>query len=95
MRLAVFARDGGCLLRFGQVPEWGPCFGPATPHHLLKASQGGAYDDENVVCLCAAHNDMVEDRPLEARMFGLVVLPGRIDHTEAAARRARHLQSAS
>lgn len=90
VRSVVFRRDGGCLLRDGVIEglaPWGSCMGPDTAHHLLKASQGGDYDEDNLICLCAKHNDMVEDVPVLAALCGLVVRPGRIDHDEAAARR--------
>ncbi len=67
---AVFRRDGGCILRDGR---WGPCYGILTVHHLKKASQGGAYDEANLVALCARHNGKVEDEPTMAHAMGLVV----------------------
>ena len=80
VREAVFARDGGCLLSpWGRLNDegrdWGPCVGVLTPHHLLKASQGGAYSEDNLVALCAMHNSMIEDWPIQAERIGLVVRP--------------------
>lgn len=68
IRELVFARDGGCLAE----GVWGPCFGPLTAHHLLKASQGGKYEMDNLISLCAWHNAEVENRPDEAHYLGLV-----------------------
>jgi hypothetical protein len=68
---AVLERDGGlCQLRntFG-VPA---CFGPATPHHLVKQGQCGEDSLENEVTLCSFHNGWVEDHPDHARALGLV-----------------------
>lgn len=59
IRGAVFARDGyQCRLK--GIPGAGECFGGLTPHHVLKASQGGAYTEDNLVTLCAHHNDQIE-----------------------------------
>ena len=58
IRSRVFERDNGCVL--AGVPEAGPCFGHMTPHHIHKAGQGGAYTEENLVTLCAHHNDRIE-----------------------------------
>lgn len=78
VREAVFARDGGCLLSpwaplNKEGRDWGPCLGPLTPHHLLKASQGGAFTEENLVTTCSMHNSMIEDFPDAAHSIGLVV----------------------
>lgn len=53
----VFARDGR---RCRAAGLWDACHGPLTPHHVLKASQGGAYHRDNLVALCAHHNGLVE-----------------------------------
>lgn len=53
----------------------GLCFGPLTPHHVRKAGQGGAYDDDNLVPLCAFHNGLLEadaDVAALGRSLGLV-----------------------
>ena len=71
IRQRVFERDGGCVVRTN--PLWGPCWGGLTPHHRLKASQGGEFTEENLVTLCAFHNGMVEDAPNLAYASGLVV----------------------
>lgn len=68
----VFARDDRCLLRKIE----GACFGRRTPHHLRKRSQGGKWSMENVVTLCARHNDRVEDKPDHYHRLGLVVRRG-------------------
>lgn len=72
---AVFDRDGGCVLR-SRPDEAGECFGGPTPHHLLKASQGGGWTVDNLVTLCRFHNGWVEDRPEHAWQLGLVVRRG-------------------
>lgn len=94
VRRAVFKRDGGCIVRaLGEmriVSEGVPvpgCFGPPSAHHLLKASQGGAYTEENLVTLCVGHNDWVEDQPRAAYALGLVIRRG--DHPADALRRRR------
>lgn len=93
VREQLWKRDGGeCILddrRHAHLLT-GQCFGGATPHHLLKAGQGGAYQLDNLLTACVGHNTWVEDHPDRARDLGLVVLRGRIDHTEAARRRAAH-----
>lgn len=66
----VFRRDGGCILREQTSHR---CFGPPTAHHLLKASAGGGWTEDNIVCLCAGANTMVEDQPDWARNMGLVI----------------------
>ncbi|MDE2096428.1 MAG: HNH endonuclease [Patescibacteria group bacterium] len=78
IREAVFARDKVCQWPVSYGGQFGfalcasKCFGPLTPHHLLKASQGGQYSMENLVALCARHNQEVEDHPMMARALGLV-----------------------
>jgi hypothetical protein len=75
IREAVFARDSH-LCRLRGVQEAGECFGVLTPHHVRKASQGGTYSPENLVALCAHHNEQLEaDADLDrlARQLGLVV----------------------
>jgi 5-methylcytosine-specific restriction endonuclease McrA len=58
-RAAVFERDRyRCQL--AGLPGAGHCFGGLTPHHRLKASQGGAYSLENLVTACAHHNGLLE-----------------------------------
>jgi hypothetical protein len=73
VRAVVFTRDDyRCRLAGIAVPDVGPCWGPLTPHHLRKASQGGAYTADNLVALCAGHNCWVEDHPDTAHRLGLV-----------------------
>jgi hypothetical protein len=93
VREAVIRRDGGCLLRRQplRLGSMASCFGRPTFHHLWKAGQGGAYTEDNGVCLCVMHNDAVEDDPPTARMLGLVVSRRYgINQVEAAARRQLH-----
>lgn len=85
---AVFARDGGCLLR-GHQHLTGLCSGRLTPHHLRKAWKGSGYTMHNLVALCAGHNGWVEDHPHMAWGLGLVVLNGgATGHAWAAMRNA-------
>jgi hypothetical protein len=56
------------------ITYWGECYGEVNGHELRKRSAGGSITDpENVVLLCNHHNQMVENRPIEARALGLVV----------------------
>lgn len=71
IRESVFARDGH-RCQIAKIDGAGECFGPLTYHHVLKASQGGAYTVANGLTACAAHNEMVEDRPYWAHAHGLV-----------------------
>ncbi len=74
---AMDAVGGQCSL---SVAKFGPlrhrCGGGATPHHILKASQGGGYDQSNIVILCAVANGLVEDYPTDAWLVGLVCRAG-------------------
>lgn len=77
VRRAIVRRDRGCLL--AGVPGAGDCFGGLTPHHRRKASDQGAYNEANLVCLCAGHNDRLEsdaDLAKIGRARGLVVRRG-------------------
>lgn len=59
IRARVFERDRfRCQL--AELAGAGHCFGGLTPHHRLKASQGGAYSLENLVTACAQHNGLLE-----------------------------------
>lgn len=76
---AVYERDGACLLRSYPRRLVGPCFGARlTPHHLRKQSaERGGWTEDNLVTLCAAHNDWVENgEPDLAHALGLVVRNG-------------------
>lgn len=57
---AVFSRDRRCLLAPLAGRRVPPCFGPPTPHHIRKAGQGGGWTMQNIVKLCAFHNDWLE-----------------------------------
>lgn len=74
IRADVFARDGHRCQAASLFLDV-RCFGGLTVHHLIKASQGGAYDAENLVTLCVRHNDVIEDRPTIATALGLVRRP--------------------
>lgn len=92
VRNVVFVRDGGCLLN--QRPAYGgSCFGQPTVHHLRKASQGGAYTADNLVTLCAHHNDWVEVHPTVAHAIGLVIRAGETASDARARRRLVGLAS--
>ncbi|HJV08638.1 MAG TPA: HNH endonuclease signature motif containing protein, partial [Acidimicrobiales bacterium] len=75
IRAQVFDRDAyRCQLR--DVAGAGRCYGPLTPHHRRKASQGGGYTLANLVTLCRHHNDQLEARADVAALgeqLGLVV----------------------
>lgn len=75
VRQSVFERDGfTCQLR--GVPGAGDCYGPLTPHHRRKASQGGPCTAANLATLCRHHNDQLEARADIAALgatLGLVV----------------------
>lgn len=74
MRAAVFARDGHrCQFPHDRWPYDLPCSRHLTVHHLVKASQGGAYQIDNLLSLCPYGNSAIEDHPLIARRLGLVV----------------------
>lgn len=75
---AMYKRDHRqCALRFLR-PETGDCMGPSTPHHLRKQSkERGGWDLDNLLTLCARHNDWVENGdPALAYRLGLVVRDG-------------------
>jgi 5-methylcytosine-specific restriction endonuclease McrA len=57
------------------LPKWPECFGGLTVHHVHKASGGGPYTEDNLVTLCAFHNEYVESHHLEAQALGLEVRP--------------------
>lgn len=71
IRVRVFERDDWTC-RAAHHGVGGPCFGPHTPHHILKASQGGKYEENNLATLCAHHNDLIEqDATFAATMRSL------------------------
>lgn len=74
---AMLRRDGWqCILRFHRSIA-GDCMGPSTPHHLRKQNKRGGWELDNLVTLCARHNDWVEnDEPDLAHELGLVVRNG-------------------
>ena len=81
VREQVFARDRFCQVHHLGYRSYavGRCYGPLTPHHRRKASQGGAYSTENLVVACLAHNEALEaDAGLArwAHSVGLVVRRG-------------------
>jgi 5-methylcytosine-specific restriction endonuclease McrA len=70
IRKAAFERDGRCMAPL----EWGRCWGPWTPHHIVP----GARDKTlrlvlaNVTTLCLGHHDYAHDHPLQASEHGLL-----------------------
>lgn len=90
IRIAVFMRDGQCLLAKGLTGAIHVCSGERfTAHHLLKQSQGGDYSESNLVTLCARGNTWVEDNPDLAWHLGLVVRAGEtIEEAWAKMRKA-------
>lgn len=76
IRSKVLRRDGRCLIA---DVDHRPCFGPLTPHHKRKESQGGAYSMENLVAACSFHNDEIEadaDLAARCRFAGFVIRRG-------------------
>jgi len=79
VRAEVFARDGACVLR---DKGFGKCYGRLTPHHVRKASQGGTFTADNLVALCAWHNDLLEidaDAAKRAHTLGIVRRSGEAE----------------
>lgn len=76
VRRFVFVRDRR-VCRLAGSASAGACFGaPETAHHLRKAAHGGPYQPFNMVTLCSFHNDWVEDHPMHAHAWGLVIRRG-------------------
>ena len=71
VRAAVKQRDNHRCQLAGTFPDV-RCGGPLTFHHIIKASQGGDYSEEDGTTACQVHNDLVEDRPDVARAAGWV-----------------------
>lgn len=67
-RQRVLRRDGGCVARGWQVD----CWGGLHVHHIVRRSQGGTHDDDNLVTLCAGHHGYVHEHPALARERGLL-----------------------
>lgn len=89
VRSAVYERDDWrCALSDPATRPIaaGRCDGHTTVHHLLKQSQGGEYVPENLLTMCARHNDWVEEEPKLAWAIGLVVRRGE-SHEDAKLRR--------
>lgn len=77
VRAEVFARDGyRCALN--GVPGTGPCFGPLTFGHVLRASQGGTYTATNGRACCGEHNRLcAQDARVAAIALDLGVIARR------------------
>lgn len=72
VRAEVLARDGRCV-----AEGWrGECFGPLEFGHIVKASQGGAYETSNGWTVCDRHNILTELYRKEAEELGLVNVKG-------------------
>lgn len=70
----VHERDGGCVAS-GLVPEvrcWTP-EGHRDGHELVKHGQwkAGWLEEDNVVSVCRAHHDWIEEQPAKAFELGL------------------------
>ncbi len=67
---AAFERDGRCVA----PPEWGDCFGPWTPHHVVPVARDKTLrlTLSNIKTLCLGHHDWVHDHPAEATALGLL-----------------------
>jgi len=64
-RLALAARDGGCI--------WPNCTIPAAwcdAHHVIHHSRGGCTDIENGVLLCSAHHHALHASDMRIEMVG-------------------------
>lgn len=74
VRLAVFARDGGCVLACrivgADLSTFEHCAWAVEFHHKLRRSQGGAHTAENLITLCSAHHAYVHDHPAWAYEHG-------------------------
>jgi len=66
----VALRDRDCRGRT-LVPDLA-CLGRLDPHHLVRRSQGGSDQPENLVLLCRAHHSWVHENPAAARSLGLL-----------------------
>lgn len=97
IRAQVFDRDAyRCALR--DVAGAGRCYGPLTPHHRRKASQGGAYTLENLVTLCRHHNDQLESRADVAAIgeaLGLVTRRSAVDVADRVRHRGDRIRTAA
>lgn len=69
-RQEIAQRDRGCV-GARLVPDV-TCWGPMDPHHILRRSQGGSNDPENLVTLCRAHHDWVHGNPSASNDLGLL-----------------------
>ena len=66
-RIALAARDGGCI--------WPNCTAPPSwceAHHVIPYEQGGPTDVANRVLLCSAHHHMLHNCDLTLRMVNEV-----------------------
>ena len=69
-REVIAQRDMGCV--GARLIDGVPCWGPLDPHHILRRSQGGSNDPENLVTLCRAHHDWVHGHPDASVDLGLL-----------------------
>lgn len=68
--LAAFERDGYVCYLKGK--DAGKCMGPLVGHERISRARypGGHLDVDNVITLCACHNQWVEDNPAAALANG-------------------------
>lgn len=95
IRGQVFQRDD-YRCRLLEIPGH-VCNGHLTPHHRLKASQGGAYTLANLVTACSFGNCLLEDDAVfaaKAHLLGLVVLRGDLGYADLLERRPEPWEAA-
>jgi len=69
-REQITDRDRGCV--GARLVTEIACWGPLDPHHILRRSQGGTNDPDNLVTLCRAHHDWVHAHPARSVDLGLL-----------------------
>lgn len=71
----ILDRDGGCVVAGEPWVNGEPhvCRGKLTPHHVRKASAGGAFSARNLMVLCARGNDDLEDFPSLSELYPWLV----------------------
>lgn len=48
------------------------CAGGLHAHHVIRRSQGGPDDIDNLLTVCAAHHQHIHDHPAEAKSLGFL-----------------------
>lgn len=71
-REAALDRDGRwpACHRY-RIPDH-ECWGGLEVHHIVRRSQGGTHDLDNLVTLCTAGHRWVHEHPAEATLLGLL-----------------------